>query len=396
MRRRLLGVALLSTACAMSLSEAAPTQPAGATAAAIAYPQTKRTDLVETQFGVHVADPYRWLENDVRTDADVRQWVDAQNGVTNAFLAKLPGRQALKARLTQLFDYERFAAPEKKGGRYFYTHNSGLQNQGVLFVRDQVGGEGRVLIDPNPWSKDGATALAEWEPNEQGTRLLYAIQDGGTDWRTLKVRDVATGKDLSDEIKWVKFSGLSWAKDGSGFYYSRFAAPKGGGTYQSLNENQQVYFHKLGTKQTGDRLMYATPKRPELNHGAQVSDDGRWLVVTSSSGTDDRYEVTLVDLKRPAAKPRVLIPGFEHNWSYIGNRGSAFYFITDANAPRQKIVSLDVAQTKPKSQVIVPEDTATLDSANVVGGELIATYLADAKTEVRVYGLGGALVRKVA
>jgi len=356
MRRRLLGVALLSTACAMSLSEAAPTQPAGATAAAIAYPQTKRTDLVETQFGVHVADPYRWLENDVRTDADVRQWVDAQNGVTNAFLAKLPGRQALKARLTQLFDYERFAAPEKKGGRYFYTHNSGLQNQGVLFVRDQVGGEGRVLIDPNPWSKDGATALAEWEPNEQGTRLLYAIQDGGTDWRTLKVRDVATGKDLSDEIK---FSGLSWAKDGRGFYYSRFPEPKSGGTYQSLNQHQQIYFHKLGTAQSTDRLLFATPKKPELNHVAQVSDDGRWLVIFSSSGTDSRYQVTLIDLKAAKAAPRVLVRGFANNWGLIGNRGSTFYFVTDKGAPRQKIVTLDVARAKPLARTIVSEDAAS-------------------------------------
>src|SRR5438105_1741237 len=211
------------------------------------YPATQRGDVVETQFGIKVADPYRWLENDVRNDADVKAWVDQQNAVTGAFLGTLAGREELKKRLTALFDYERFAAPVKKGGRYFYTHNSGLQNQAVLFVRDSVNGEGRALIDPNPWAKDGATALAEWEANEQGSKLLYAVQDGGTDWRTLKVRDVKTGKDLADTIKWVKFSGLSWAKDGSGFYYSRFPAPKGGATYQSLNENQLVYFHKLGT-----------------------------------------------------------------------------------------------------------------------------------------------------
>src|SRR5947209_11497751 len=268
MRRGLLAVVLLSSACAvrpvrpqgdMIVEEAGPAPAEAAAPAAppqpqLAYPQTRRVDLVETQFGVKVADPYRWLENDVRTDADVKTWVDQQNAVTNNFLSTLPGRQELKQRLTQLFDYERFAAPEKKGGRYFYTHNSGLQNQAVLFVRDRADREGRVLIDPNPWAKDGATALAEWEPNEQGTKLLYAIQDGGTDWRTLKVRDVRSGKDLADTVKWVKFSGLSWAKDGSGFYYSRFPAPKSGGTYQSLNENQQVYFHKLATKQSADRL----------------------------------------------------------------------------------------------------------------------------------------------
>src|SRR6185369_9141328 len=289
----------------------------------------------------------------------------------------------------------RFAAPEKKGGHYFYTHNTGLQNQAVLFVRDSADGAGRVLIDPNPWSKDGATALAEWEPNEQGTKLLYAIQDGGTDWRTLKVRNVATGKDLADEVKWVKFSNLSWAKDGSGFYYSRFPAPKSDATYQSLNEHQNIYFHKLGTKQAADRLVFSTPKRPDLNNSGQVSDDGRWLIVYSSSGTDSRFEINLVDLKNPKAKPRVLIPGFDNNWGYIGNRGSTFYFVTDKGAPRQKIVSLNVAAAKPVPRTIVAEDAATLDSVSLVGGKLIANYLADAKTEVRVHTLTGALVRKV-
>lgn len=361
----------------------------------LSYPATRRGDVVEDHFGVKIADPYRWLENDVRTDGEVRSWVESENKITNAFLSTLPGRKALEQRITELYNYERFAVPEKKGGRYFYTHNTGLQNQSILFVRDRVNGEGRVLIDPNPWSKDGATALAEWEPNEQGTRLLYAIQDGGTDWRTLKVRDVKTGKDLPDEIKWVKFSGLSWSKDGSGFYYSRFPAPKAGATYQSLNENQQVYFHKLGTKQSADRLMFATPKRPDLNHGAQVSDDGRWLVITSSSGTDPRYEVTLVDLKNAKAKPRVLIPGFEHNYSYVGNRGPIFYFISDDGAPRQKIVTLDIAKAHPAPKTAVPEDAATLDGASLVGGKLVASYLADAKTEIRVYSPEGTLTRKV-
>jgi prolyl oligopeptidase len=405
MRRSLFVGLLLTSSCAVNSPPApavatAPVMPAtveGAAPAqpALAYPQTRRTELVDAQFGVPVADPYRWLENDVRNDGDVRTWVDAQNQVTNAFLNTLPGRQELKSRLTELYDYERFGIPEKKGGRYFYTHNSGLQNQAVLFVRDSVGGEGRVLVDPNPWSKDGATALAEWQPNEQGTKLLYAVQDGGTDWRTLKVRDVKTGADTADEVKWVKFSGLAWAKDGSGFYYSRFPEPKSGATYQSLNRNQQIYFHKLGTEQSADRLMFETPGRPELNNTAEVSDDGRWLIVSSSSGTDERYEVTLIDLKRPGSKPRVLIPGFANNWGYVGNRGSTFYFVTDADAPRQKIVSLDVAQSKPTPRTVIGEDKATLQGANLVGGRLVAAYLADAKTEVRVHGLDGALSRKV-
>ena len=346
-------------------------------------------DLVETQFGVAVADPYRWLENDVRTDPKVKAWVEAQNATTNAFLATLPARGAFKARMTELYDYERFGIPRTKGGRSFYTRNDGLQNQSVLYVRDRLDGEGRVLIDPNSWSADGATALAEWEASEDGTKLLYSVQDGGTDWRTVRVLDVATAQPLADEVKWVKFSALEWARDGSGFYYSRFPEPKAAGTYQSLNANQTIYFHKLGTPQSADRRLFATPKRPELNHVAEVSDDGRWLVVSSSSGTDDRYEITLVDLRRPGARPRVLVPGFEHNYGYAGNRGSTFYFVTNAGAPRQKIVSLDVAEAKPEARTIVPEDEATLTGASLVGGSLIATYMKDAKSEVRVHGLDG-------
>src|SRR4051794_27513294 len=408
MRRSLFVAALLTSSCAVNPSQsasvaAAPPLPASEPAAvpaalvqaALAYPATRRTDLVETQFGVPVADPYRWLENDVRNDPEVKTWVDAQNAVTNGFLSTLPERQALEKRITELYDYERFAVPEKKGTHYFYTHNTGLQNQAVLFVRDKVAGEGRVLVDPNPWSKDGATALAEWEPNEQGTKLLYAVQDGGTDWRTLHVRDVKTGKDLPDEIKWVKFSGLSWAKDASGFYYSRFPKPKSGATYQSLNEHQQVYFHKLGTKQSADKLMFATPNKPELNNSAQVSDDGRLLVISSSSGTDPRFEVTIVDLRNAKAKPRVIVPGFDHNYSFIGNRSSRFYFVSDDGAPRQKLVSLDIAKAHPVAKTVVPEDEATLDGATLVGGKLVATYLSDAKTEVRVYSPAGELVRKV-
>ena len=401
MRRSVFASLLLTSACA---TVAPPPSPIAETPTqtnlvtqepVLTYPASRRTSQVDPQFGVDVADPYRWLENDVRTDPEVKAWVDAQNVVTRGFLDTLPGREALEKRITQLYDYERFGVPRKKGGRYFYTHNSGLQNQAVLFVRDSASGQGRVLIDPNPWSKDGATALAEWVPDEQGKRLLYAVQDGGTDWRTLRVLDVATGQLLADEIKWVKFSDLSWAKDGSGFYYSRFEAPAESGTYQSLNQNQQVYFHKLGTAQSADRLIFATPKRPDLSHYAEVSDDGRWLIVTSASGTDDRYEITLIDLSKPGAKPRVLIPGFTHNYSYAGNRGSTFYFVTNDGAPRQKIVSLDIAAAKPAARTLVAEDAATLQGAGLVGGQIVASYLADAKTEVRLYRPDGQLARKV-
>ncbi|CAA9505266.1 MAG: Prolyl endopeptidase [uncultured Sphingomonas sp.] len=364
-------------------------------APALTYPAASRGDVSETQFGVAVADPYRWLETDVRQSPEVRGWVEAQNRVTDSFLDTLPGRDALKSRMTELYNYERVGTPTKKGNRYFYQRNTGLQNQSPLYVRDSVNGAERLLIEPNQWSKDGATALAEWVPSEDGKHVLYTVQDGGSDWRTVRVLDVATGQPVSDEIKWVKFSGLSWAKDNSGFFYSRFPEAAGGQDFQSLNKNQMVYFHRLGTPQSADRLMYATPSKPELSHGASVSDDGSTLIITSSSGTDDRYEVTLLDWKKPGAKPRTLIPGFTNNYSYIGNRGSTYYFITNDGAPKLKIVSLDIRQPKPTPREVVPEDAATLDGANLVGGKLVASYLKDASTEVRVYSPAGARERVI-
>ena len=383
-------IAACTTTPPVSTAEAPPAAAAAPVRPALAYPQTRRQDLVETQFGVAVADPYRWLENDVRTDPEVAAWVAEQNKVTDAFLDTLPGRDVLKARMTELYNFERFGVPVKKGGRYFYQRNTGLQNQSPLYVRDSLNGEPRLLIDPNAWSKDGATALAEWVPSEDGKYVLYSIQDGGSDWRTVRVLDVATGQPVGDEVKWVKFSALSWAKDGSGFYYSRFPEPAAGQTYQSLNTNHQVFFHKLGTAQGADRLVFATPAKPELNHFAAVSDDGRFVVITSSSGTDDRYEVTLVDPRKRGPNTRVLIAGFENNYSYIGNRGPVFYFITNEGAPRLKVVALDIREAKPQPKVVIAEDQATLDGASLVGGKLIASYLVDAKTEVRVHSLAGA------
>jgi prolyl oligopeptidase len=354
------------------------------------YPETRRTAQVDEQFGVKVADPYRWLENDVRTDPEVAKWVTDQNAVTNAYLATLPGRDIFAARLKQLLDYERFGVPVKKGGRYFYSRNAGLQNQAVLYVRDSVDGQGRVLIDPNGWSQDGATALAEWSPSEDGKKLAYAVQDGGTDWRTVKVLDVATGA-ISDQIEWVKFSGLAWAKDGSGFYYSRFAAPAEGAKFQALNENQQVYFHKLGTAQAADALIYATPEQPRLGHTASVTDDGKWLVITTHEGTDNRYQITVIDLTAPKPTPRTIFKGLENEWTLAGNVGGNFYWVTNKGAPRGRIVATNLyarSAEVPETE-IVAQGKDVIDGANLVGGRLLVSYLADVKSDVRRFTLDG-------
>jgi len=353
------------------------------------YPVTHRDDIVETQFGTPVADPYRWLENDVREDERVRAWVTAQNAVTDAYLATLPGRDRFRARITELYDYERVGPPWRKGDRYFHQRNDGLQNQSPLYVRDRLDGPARLLIDPNGWSADGATALAEWAPSEDGRFLAYAVQEGGTDWRTIRVLDVDTGAGLPDAVQWVKFSGLSWMKDGAGFFYSRFPAPASGETFQALNENHAVYFHRLGTPQSADILVYSTPDRPKMGHGAGVTEDGDWLVVTSHEGTDDRYEITLVDLTQPGWPARTLIPGLEHHWSCIGNRGTIFYWVTNRDAPRLRVVTLDIAEADPVAAELVAEDAATLGGASIVGGMLFLSYLVDAKTEVRRFALDG-------
>jgi len=372
----------------MNAAAQMPARPAAAPPARLAYPDSAAEPVTETRFGVTVADPYRWLEADVREDERVRAWVTAQNAVTDRYLESLPARQAFERRMKALYDYERLSAPRKKGGRYFYLRNDGLQNQAVLYVREAIDGPGRVLIDPNLWAQDGATALAEWMPSDDGRFLVYGVQDGGTDWRTVKVLDVATGRETGDSVEWVKFSNLAWAKDGSGFFYSRFAAPDGA-KYTALNENQEIYFHRLGTPQTADVKLYATPDRPKLNHVAEVSDDGRWLIVTSSEGTDERYEITLIDLADPGTPPRTLIPGLENEWRYVGNSGSHFVWLTNRQAPRLQIVTLDIADPNARPVTIVPEDAATLADASIVGDALIATYLVDAKSEVRRFGLDG-------
>jgi prolyl oligopeptidase len=376
----------------LAFTAAAQVPPAATSAsapAAVDYPDTARGDVVEEHFGERLADPYRWLENDVREDPRVREWVTAQNRVTDAFLATLPHRAAFRERMTRMYDYERFGIPEKAGNLYFYTRNDGLQNQSVLYVRDGLDGQPRLLIDPNTWSEDGATALAEWDPSEDGRYLLYSIQDGGTDWRTVRVLDVATGQPTQDEIRWVKFSNLDWAKDGSGFFYSRFPEPAQGQQFQSLNENHTIYFHRLGTAQSEDRLVYATPDRPRLSNNGQVSDDGRWLIVYSSEGTDARYEITLIDLSSPEAEPRRLITGLENDWTYLGNRGSTFFWQTNRDAPRQRIVAMDIERPA-ELREIVAQDEATLSGASIVGQQLIAAYLVDAKSEVRTFSLDGA------
>lgn len=360
-----------------------------------AYPETRKEPLVEEFFGEKVADPYRWLENDVRVDKEVAAWVDAQNAATAAHLKTVPGRDVLAQRMKQLFDYERFGIPTERGGKYFYMRNDGLQNQSVLYVRDGLEGEGRVLIDPNTWAKDGATALDAWVPSADGKRLIYSVQDGGTDWRIIRVLDVETGKPLADEIRWAKFTGLSWVGPDA-FLYSRFPAPEEGAAFQSLNLNQTIYYHRIGTPQSADVPVYATPDRPELNHVIELTHDDRWAIITSSSGTDEKYELHAVALDQGDWTARPLIKGFENDWRLIEGIGDNLWFVTDKDAARLKVVKADMSAANPVFTDVVPEKAETLAGASIVGDKLILSYLKDAQSAARMLTLDGVPVKEIA
>jgi len=356
-------------------------------AAPLAYPTTETVAQTDTQHGTAVADPYRWLEGDVRTQKPVADWVDDQNKVTKAYLATLPGREALKARLTALFNYERVTLPEARGGRVFFRKNSGLQNQAVLMVQDGAGAP-RPLIDPNAWAKDGGTALAEWTASPDGKRVAYAIQDGGTDWRTIKVIDVDSGAILADDLDWVKFSPIAWNGDSSGFFYSRHPETPQGKDFVSAVYDHSVWFHRVGTPQSADSLVFASPENRGYYNQAQTSDDGRWLVVRSSTGSDDTYEIRVRNLADPKASLTTLVTKRANDWRFAGAEGDTLYFVTNLDAPRYRVVAFDAGSTTPRE--VVSEGPATITGGSIIGDRLVVTALQDARTAVRRYTLAGA------
>lgn len=348
------------------------------------YPATRRDDVVETAFGHQVADPYRWLEADARSDSAVAAWVADQNAVTDACLESLPGRDVFRARLKALQDHEKFTIPRKRGGRYFYTRNPGLENQAALLVRDSVDGPDRVLLDPNTWSEHGTVALAEWEPSRDGALLAYAVQQDGADWRTIRVVDVATGALRDDTLAWARFTTIAWAADGSGFFYTRY--PEGAGDAALVDH--AIYFHVLGTPQASDRLLYATPERPELLHFIEVTSSGRHAVITSTPGVQAN-NLVVIDLHDARWQARTVVDNFDAEWSPVGDTGHTLYLLTSDRAERRRIATLDLDDPAAAPRELVPEDGAVLGDARLVGGRLIGTYLADVKTQLRRFTLDG-------
>jgi prolyl oligopeptidase len=364
---------------------------------AMKYPTTRRVDQVDDYHGTKVHDPYRWLEDDVRKSKDVADWVEAQNKVTFAYLEKIPERSAIRKRITELWNYERYSPPVKNGGRYFFSRNDGLQNQSVLYVQETLDDDPRVLLDPNKLSRDGTVALTGTEVSPDGKRLAFGIAEAGSDWQTWKVLDIDTGKARDEELKWIKFSSASWTRDSKGFFYSRFDEPTEGSKFTALNLNQKVYYHRLGTAQSDDVLVYNRPDHPKWGFSVDTGNsDRRYLVISTWEGTDPRNRVTYKDLEEPYGMPVDLIDDFDNEYSFLDNDGPIFFFKTDLKAPLGRVIAIDVRKPQRKNwKEIIPEAKDKLSSAHIVGNQFICTYLKDAHSQVKTHTLDGTFIREV-
>jgi prolyl oligopeptidase len=372
-----------------------------AAAQPLRYPDSRPTGHTDTLHGVVVPDPYRWLEDDVRTSAAVADWVASQNELTSRFLASIPQRQAIIDRLTRLWDYERFSTPARHGNWYYFSHNDGLKNQSVVMRRRGFDDAPEVFLDPNTWSADGTVALSGMAFSVDGRYCAYSISEAGSDWRRWRVIDTATMEHLPETIGWTKWGGLAWTPDSKGFFYSRYPASDEGESFISVNENMKLYYHRLHTPQSQDVLVYERPDQPRWGFSPAVTDDGRYLVLTITEGTDNRYRVYWRDLAEPFGAFNRMIDAFDNEYELIGNDGPVFYFKTDLDAPLGRVVALDItdrpdAPIAERVRTIIPESRDTLEGVSLVNNLFVATYLQDARSAVRIYDARGGLVREVA
>ncbi|HEX5725558.1 MAG TPA: prolyl oligopeptidase family serine peptidase [Longimicrobiaceae bacterium] len=376
---------------AAALAAAAP-----AAAQPLTYPQTRRAEQVDDYHGTRVADPYRWLED---TDSpETRAWITAQNEITFRYLGGIPQRRAIEERLTRLWNYARTGTPWKRGGRYFFFRNTGLQNQSVLYTQPTLDAEPRVVIDPNTLSADGTVALSNTSISENGRLLAYGVASGGSDWQEFRVREIDSGRELADSLRWIKFSGAAWTHDDRGFFYARYAQPEGN-VLTATVRNQKLYYHRVGTPQSADVLVYERPDEPDYGFGSEVSEDGRYLVVNVWTGTDRRNRVYVKDLGSAEA-PRLdgemvrLLDDFDAGYFFIGNDGPVLYFQTDLDAPRGRVIAIDL-RTPARSawRTVIPQSEDALSFTQLIGGHLVGTYLHDATSRVRVFAKDGAHVR---
>jgi len=361
------------------------------------YPETPRGEVVDVLHGVSVADPYRWMED--QEALELAQWIRQQNAVTDAYLDRIPERDAIGERLTELWNYERWGLPYEEGGRYFVSRNDGLQNQSVLYTMESLDDEPRALLDPNTFSADGTIALSGVAVSPDAEYLAYGVSDGGSDWQRWRVREIATGRDLPTTLEWVKFSGASWTKDGEGFFYSRYPAPESGEEdLAGTNFNQKLYYHRVGTPQSEDVLVYERPDNPKMGFGASVTDDGRYAMINVWEGSSRNNRYHYMDLSQGGVRGEVvrLLDENDAQYSFVGNDGPVFYFATNLDAPMGRLIAIDSRSPERENwETIIPEGDDALRGVSHVGGRFIASYLEDAKSAVRVFETDGSFVREV-
>jgi prolyl oligopeptidase len=389
--RALAGVGALAMSAVLATSVMAQS-------GAIQYPESRKVEQSDVYHGITVADPYRWLEGD--NSADTKAWVKAQNDVTEKFLAAMPQREPTKKLYTDLYNYEKFGIPYREGKRYFWTRNDGLQQQSVLYTALSLSDKPQVAIDPNTLSKDGTVALTGTAPSRDGRYLAYGTAGAGSDWQEWRVRDLNTGKDLPDVVKWVKFSSASWTPDGKGFFYSRYDAPKEGAALTGSNFFQKLYYHRLGEDQSADILVFENKDQKEWGFSASVSDDGKFVMIVVWKGSGRKNGLLWQPLKNGAydagAAVTPITLDFDAEYAPIGSRGDTVWVKTDKDAPRGKIIAIDLKKSDASHwKTVVPQASDAMTSASAVGGKLFAQFLKDAAASVKVYSPDGKFVRNV-
>lgn len=383
-RPHLLAVLVVAAASCRGAEPAAP---------AIAYPVTARGDVVDDYHGTAVPDPYRWMED--LDSKQVADWVAAENAVTDPYLANLPLRQRLTERLTALWNYPRVGLPDTEAGKLFYSKNTGLQRQSPVFVRDNWAATPKLVIDPNVISEDGSMSLAQYQPSPDAKLMAYGLAEGGADWRTIKVRDITSGKDLADQVQWMRFSDISWTKDSKGFFYSRYPEPPKNKVLEAALSGQALYYHRVGRPQSDDVLVHERPDLPGWLIGGSVTEDGRYLLVVMSEGSGNRNRLYYGDL-RSARSPNVkteikpLIETDDAEYAPVGNRGPVVYLRSDKDAPNRKVIAVDIRRPAPADwKTILPEREEALENVALIGGRLVAQYLVDVQSRLKLVGLDG-------
>lgn len=349
------------------------------------YPESRKSAQVDEYFGAKVNDPYNWLEND--TAAEVTTWVGQQNKVTQDYISQIPFRNKIKQRLTEIWDFPKYSSPFKEGDYYYFFKNDGLQNQSVLYRQKSLDGTPEVFLDPNKLSDDGTASLASFTFSKDHKICAVGVAQSGSDWNELFLMDVASKQKLEDKIEWVKFSGATWK--GNGFYYSRYDAPKKGKEFSNQNEYMKIYYHKVGTPQSADELVYEDKTHPLRYFSAGITEDDRFLFISISEGTSGS-EILVKDLSKNETKFKTLLKGFENNYSVVDNTGDRILVLTDKDAPRYRLVSVDPANPASGNwKDVIPQSEDLLESASTCGGKLFATYLKDASTRMYAYAIDG-------